>query len=173
MPQNKMMSKRNIAILSVAMILLCLVAIMLMFMLNNAHENFEDDVTVTVDGVTTSVLPVRSLALNPGVKKEYKVNVLCEASGHYYLYLDYEEVLDGGMKRFVNVTVMCEGYEEPVFVGPLTDLIDEDELITLDGDLNSQDPLQITIYYEMPLNTGNEAQGTSADFNIKLSVKKS
>ncbi len=168
-----MMSKRNIAILSVAMILLTLTAIMLMFLIDRAHENFDDDVTVTVNEVTTSSVPVRNLYLTPGDKKEYKVNVLCDASGHYNLYLDYREEHDGGMKPFVNVEIWCEGIEEIVYEGPLTDLLDGEEIITLDGDLNSRDPLEIKIYYEMPLTTGNEAKGTSADFNIILSIKKS
>ncbi len=173
MSENKMMSKRNITILSVAMILLCLVAVMLIFMLNEAHEGFEDDVTVTVNEVTTSSVPVRNLYLLPGDKKEYKVNVLCDASGHYNLYLDYEEEHNGGMKYFVNVEIWCEGIDEVVYEGSLTDLLDGEEIITLDGDLNSRDPLEIKIYYEMPLTTGNEAKGTSSDFNINLSIKKS
>ena len=173
MSQKFTLSKRNIAILSVAMILLCLIAIMLMLLLNRAHENFDEDVTVTVNEFTTSSVPVRNLYLTPGDKKEYKVGVLCEASGHYYLFLDYEEEHDGGMKHFVNVEIWCEGIDEVVYEGPLTDLLDGEEIVTLDGDLNSRDPLEIKIYYQMPITTGNEAKGTSADFNINLSIKKS
>ncbi len=172
------MTKRNIAILSVAMLLLTLIAIMLLFLLNRAHENFDDDVTVTVNSVTTSVVPVRNLHLYPGVSKEYKINLLCEASGRYDIFLDYEEVFNGGMKHFVNVSVMCEGKEGVIYKGPLTELLHEDEngdeniIITLDGYLDAKDPLEIKIIYEMPASIGNEAQGTSADFNINLSIKK-
>lgn len=169
------MTKRNIAILSVAMLLLTLIAIMLLFLINEAHEKFDDEVTVTVNNVTTSVVPVRNLQLYPGNSKEYKIDVLCRATGHYYLYLDYEEVFNGGMKHFVNVTVMREGMEGVIYKGPLTELLDEEEnvIISLDGNLDAKDPLEITIIYEMPVSIGNEAKGTSADFNINLSIKKS
>ena len=77
------------------------------------------------------------------------------------------------MKHFVNVEVWCEGMDEVAYEGPLVDLLDGEEIITLNGNLYSRDPLELKIYYEMPITTGNEAKGTSADFNINLSIKKS
>ena len=74
------------------------------------------------------------------------------------------------MKHCVDVTVKSDG--EVVYKGNLVELIDGKKTIEFDGELYAEDPVVITVCYEMPRNVGNEAQGTFADFDIRLKIEK-
>ena len=164
------MKSKSLNILLVSLLLLGLMSVMLIVFLIKAHEDFPHNITVSADGKTETVLEVRQLRLSPTEKKEYSVNLVCDASGSYHIYLDFLEIADGGMKDFVNVTVKCAGFT--VYEGDLKSLLDG-EVVTFDGVLESDDPLAVTICYEMPYEIGNEAQGTSADFDVRVRIKKS
>ena len=164
------MKNKSINMFIAAMVLLCLIAIMLIVFLHRAHENFDDAVTVKANGVTESVFKVRDLTLTPTDVKEYDVNLYCEATGDYKISLDYREIHDGGMKDYVRVQIIFG--EEVIYDGWLSDIIDKDIIVDFVGELHETDPLTLTFRYEMPRNIGNEAQGTSADFDIVLTAKK-
>ena len=165
------MKNRSINMLIAAFVLLGIFAFALAIFIQWAHERFEDGITVTENGVTEAVLKVRDLKLHPAESKEYTVNLRCEASGSYFIYLDYNETADGGMKGFVNVTVKYNG--EAVYEGSLSSLLDSEEIIEFEGVLEADDPQLLLINYEMPRDIGNEAQGTFSDFDIQLKIKKS
>ena len=164
------MKERSLNILLVGIMLLTLLAIMMVFFLYRADLKFENNITVTENGVTESVMKVKDLTLTPGAQRDYHVNLICDATGGYHFFIDYEEVYDGGMKDFVNVRIMFG--EQEVYYGRLKTLLDEGEIPTFDGILDHADPLVLSFYYEMPIETGNEAQGTCADFDIIITIKK-
>jgi hypothetical protein len=145
---------------------------MLITFLESVKQDFEDNIKVSEDGVTESVQQVRDLKLNPTESKEYRVDLVCAASGSYYIYIDYEEKEDGGMKPFVEVTVKLG--DEVVYEGSLAMLLEDGcEPIQLEGELHAEEPLPITVCYLMPREVGNEAQGTYADFDLHLKIEKS
>lgn len=164
------MKNRSVNILIVALLLLAVMSVVLIVFVEHAHDRFKENITVSADGVTESVQVVRDLKLSPTETKEYSVNLVCEASGDYYISIDYTEKQDGGMKSFVNVTVSLG--EEVMYEGSLIELLDADKVIDFEGTLEADDPLPVTIRYEMPYDVGNEAQGTTADFKVKFSIKK-
>ena len=165
------MKNKSINMLIVGLILLGLMAVMLIVFIEKAHDDFEKNITVNSDGVTESVLSVRNLKLTPTQKSEYSINLVCDASGSYHVSLVYEEKTDGGMKEFVNVLVKYD--EKIAYEGTLGALLDGHETIEFESELKSDDPVVITICYEMPYTVGNEAQGTYADFDICLKIEKS
>ena len=164
------MKTKSLNILIVAFCLLGIIAIMLIAFLEQAHEDFPNNITVSSEGTTETVLEVRDLQLTPTEKKEYAVNLVCDASGDYDISLDYQETRDGGMKPFVNVMVKCA--DTVVYEGKLSDLLDGSAVVEFAGTLEAKDPLVVTISYEMPYEIGNEAQGTSADFDVVLKIEK-
>lgn len=164
------MKKKSVNLLVTALLLLGAVAVVLFVFLGHAKEVFDDNLTVSADGETTHVMKVRDLRLNPADSREYTVNLLCEASGGYRITLDFEEKTDGGIKHFINVSVKCG--DETVYTGPLALLIDEGKTVEFLATLEADDPVPITIKYEMPYETGNEAQETYSDFNVKLTINK-
>lgn len=166
-----MMKAKSFGILVVAFILLAAISVTLIVFIEHARERFPEDITVHSEGVTESTLPVRDLRLNPSESKEYSVNLVCLASGSYHVALDFLETVDGGMKKFVNVHVSCDGVE--AFSGSLADLFHEGSLVEFETELHETEPVVITVKYEMPRETGNEAQGTYADFDVHLKITKS
>ncbi len=164
------MKNRSVNILIVSLLLLAAISVVFIVFIEYAHDKFGDDITVSENGVTESIKAVRDLRLNPTETKEYTVNLVCEASGDYYITLDYTEKQDGGMKSFVNITVSLG--EEVVYKGPIAELLNTEKVVEFEGTLEADTPLPVTICYEMPHDVGNEAQGTTADFNVKFSVKK-
>ena len=165
------MKAKTFGIFIVAFILLAAIAVSLYVLIAYAKEVFPENITVHSEGVTESILPVRDLRLNPSESKSYSVNLVCEASGLYLVTLDFIETLDGGMKDFVNVTVLSDGTE--VYSGALGKLISGEINAQFEAELSADDPVVITVLYQMPRGIGNEAQGTYSDFDVKLSVKKS
>ena len=168
------MKNRSINMLIVSLLLLGVFSVILTVFLWQAKEDFPKDITVDEGGVTETILAVRDLKLNPTESKEYSVNLFCAASGGYDISLDYEETVNGRLKQFVSVTIKAN--DTVVYEGGLMALLDGNEVIRFNGELrNKKDekPLVLTIIYHMPRSVGNEAQGTYADFDIHLSIKKS
>lgn len=163
------MKDRSFYILVTAILILCVMALMLIVFLNWADEEFEDSIMVEEKGVTETLIPVRDLTLTPGAKKEYHVNLICEATGVYFIHLDYQETHDGGLKEFVKVEIELGG--ELIYEGGLSELLDG-LVIETEGELVADDPIVATFRYEMPLEIGNEAQGTSSDFDIHIIINK-
>ena len=154
----------------VAFVLLALMSVMIITFIEDTHDNFEKNITVDADGVTEEVVAVRELMLLPTESKEYSINLVCAASGAYRIFLDYEEKADGGMKPFVDVVVKSD--DKVVYSGNLAELIDGKRTVEFEGELFAKDPLVVTVCYEMPGGVGNEAQGTFADFDVRLKIKK-
>ena len=164
------MKTKSLNILIVALLLLGLMSVTLIIFLNEAHENFPDSVVINADDRSESVYTVQNLRLTPTQAREYEVNLVCDASGSYNIFLEYEETYDGGMKDFVDVTVTC--HDRIIYQGPLSRLLNGDMRVEFEGELKSKDPLVVKIRYEMPKDTGNEAKGTSTDFDVRIIIEK-
>ncbi len=164
------MKNRSLNILIVALLLLACMAVVLIVFVEDVHRKFGENIAVSSDGVTESIKEVKDLMLNPTESKEYSVNLVCEATGKYAIALEFIEKIDGGMKNFVDVTVKLGA--DVVYEGSLAELLDGGERIEFEGTLEDDVPLPVSVCYMMPYDVGNEAQGTSADFNVKLTVEK-
>ncbi len=164
------MKNKGINILIVALLLLGAMSVMLIVFLGKAQEDFPEEITVSEDGVTEKIAAIRDLKLIPTESKEYSVDFICAASGKYEFSIEYEEIKDGGMKCFVAVEIELDG--DTVYEGTLAALLDTDTVVEFDGELHTSEPMTVLFTYEMPYDVGNEAQGTSSDFNIIFSVKK-
>ena len=164
------MNSRRISMLIVALLLLAAMAVVLVVFVQKAHEDFEDGITVSKDGVTEEVIKVRDLKLNPTDKTEYSINLTCLASGDFDIFFDFREKKDGGMKEFVDVTVSLG--DKRIYEGSLSKLLENGEVVEFEGYLEAKKPVVVTICYEMPQHIGNEAQGTYSDFDINVKVVK-
>ena len=164
------MNKKTVFIIISALLMLGLMASMLLMLMMKAHVNFPKNIKVREDGVTEDVFAIRDLQLCPTESKEYEIDLFCDASGDYNITMAYGERKQGTMKHYVDVVVKANG--ETVYQGKLSKLIDGKEIVSFDGTLLAEHPLTVTVTYTMPYETGNEAQGTSADFDIHLKIQK-
>lgn len=163
------MKNRSINLMISTLVLFAIFSVILLVFLWDAHERFPKEITVAEDGVVET-LSFRDLQLSPTESREYTVNLICAASGSYRVSLEYDETKDGGMKPFVNVAILCDGVTE--FEGNLGELLDGGVITSFMSELHATDPVEITFRYVMPREVGNEAQGTYADFDIHLAIKK-
>lgn len=163
------MKSKSFGIMIVGFVLLAFMAITMIFFIVRAHIQFHEDFAITVDGVTEKTLSVPSLQLVPGSQKDYDVHVKCEATGLYEVEVFYYEKHNGGLKNFVNAVMMLG--DEQVHEGALGELIDG-EPVKFDWTFEEDEEMTLTISYEMPIEIGNEAKGTSASFDVKLKITK-
>ena len=155
--------------LIISLLVIGIMATLLIVFLADAKEKFPKEITVEENGVTESILPIRDLMLNPTESREYSVNLFCRASGGYYIFLDFEETEDGGMKPFVDVAVKVDG--ELLYEGKLDALLAPDAAV-IEAELYADEPRVFAVTYTMPRDVGNEAQGTYSDFDLTLKIKK-
>ena len=164
------MKSKSITLLIFSFLLIGTMAVMLNVFLVQAHDDFRKSVKVGDEGIAEETVTVRGLSLSPTQSQEYEISMSCAASGSYDIALDYEETQDGGLKHHVIVSVYTGG--ERIYNGLLLDLLDNDTVVEFVGYLDDE-PLIIKVIYEMPYYIGNEAQGTFADFDVHINVKKS
>ena len=69
------MKAKSLGILVVALLLLTAISVTLVVFIEYAKEKFPEDITVSSEGVTESILPIRDLRLNPSESREYRVNL--------------------------------------------------------------------------------------------------
>ena len=164
------MKRKNIFILISSLLTLAAMASMLIVLMIVARRDFPKNIKVREDGVTEGIFTVRDLQLSPAQSRKYEVDLVCVASGDYNITIDYAEIFNGGMKHHVDVAGKANG--ETLYKGKLSKLIDGEETVSFDGVLKEKEPLTVTFVYMMPYETGNEAQGTSADFDVCFKIQK-
>ena len=153
----------------VTVIMLALVVVILLLLVQKKSCNTEDaDMTVKLksNGVTQETLEFEELGLYPGQEKEYTLLITCEETGVYTMDFIFVEVEDHGLKTYVDVSVTMDG--ETLESGKLDALL-SGEKFTLETETQ---PVEIRIVYSMSLEIGNEAQGVSALFNLKIEANK-
>ncbi|MBE5731257.1 MAG: hypothetical protein E7350_04845 [Clostridiales bacterium] len=163
------MKKKSLNILIVALAVVAIFGGMLAIYVNDAKDSFAESITVDSDGVTETVVSVNDLTLIPTQRKDYTLSLQSEIEGTFDVVLDCEETRDGGMKQFVFVTV--KSGDSVVYEGGLSDLLGDTDVM-FQVEIDSETAVQLTICYEMPESVGNEAQGTSADFDIHIRIEK-
>lgn len=164
------MKKRSSDVLLVALCLLAIVSSLLVMFIGNTHEEFEQNITVNQDGQTDSVVAIRNLTLNPNESKQYSVNLVCDLSGSYIVDIDFIEIDDGGMKQYVQTVVRRDGII--IFSGGLDELLNTDKILSFESVLNGRNPVVLTFEYIMPYEVGNDAQGTTSDFDVNIKITK-
>ena len=147
--------------------ILCLMAI-LGVVVWGFIENFFKDPSVDFDtGGVSEVVSVDGLALVPGKEREFSFQLKCRDSGEYQVGLMLTEKADGGLKPFVNVQVELDG--KTILNGNLEEIMGSSAIV-LDEYEFSRESVDLVITYMMPAEIGNEAMGTSADFDMHILI---
>lgn len=164
-----MIKTKSITLLLVSMVLISVMAISLIFYVEGDVPKLSETVTVSSDGVAEETLTVQSLTINPGETRECNVFLRCELSGGFLVKVTFDEIADNGLKSFVDVIVYID--DEAVYDGTLSDLL-AGTAVSFLVNLDAETPSILKIKYIMPVDTGNDAQGTTASFYIKIKIEK-
>ena len=122
---------------------------------------------VEIDGETSVLLSADKPNLKPGESYYYTVILACKTEGRYEITLQFEEIKKGGLENYVNVETSCNG---TVHHNALNALLESEDGITFICELKKSPATEIKILYSMPVEVGNEAQGTELDFNVSLTA---
>ena len=163
-----MIKIKSLASLVVALLLLSVMAIILIFYVEEDLPRLCETVTVTSDGVLEETLVVDALTINPGDKRECVIFLKSELDTDFDVTLKFEESFDGGLKPFIDVEIFSG--DERVYIGVLAELL-SGQAVEFNEDLSNQ-PTLLKIIYKMPVQTGDEAQNTTASFYIRLKIQK-
>ena len=133
-------------------------------------DNFFKDPELEFDseGISETV-SINGLAMIPGDVREYSFDLKCRESGEYSVGLKLIEKADGGLKKFVDVSVFLDGNE--ILSGKLSDVMGTASTVLKDYEFG-RESVDLVITYSMPSEVGNEAMGTHADFDLQLLISE-
>lgn len=159
------MKVKRILLIALALVILLGIVLVVLLLVNN--DKIVKNIKLKEEGVTKEKLAFSANGLHPGDEKEYTLNITSKVAGKYSIHFDFIEDKDGLLKSFIDVTLT---YGEQSYTYSLAELLDGQ---TVDFVCEvSNDPAVITVKFVMPIETGNEAQGTYADFFADLTIER-
>ncbi len=135
-----------------------------LFITINDINYLNKNTVINVNGETNLTLKAEINGLYPGKTEDYVVSFASDNENDYFITLNFKGSNDGKLKNFIKVEIKTEN---SVINKTLLELLNG-ELISLGIGVK-----EITISYTMPIDVGNEAQGTSISFNVEIEAKVS
>lgn len=151
---------------------ICLI-IILGFVVWMIVNNFSDDKEVDFDAEGFhETVSIEGLALVPGDERDYSFKLKCRDKGEYQVGLRMVEKPegDGGLKEFINVKIVLD--DKVLYEGSLKEVLLGEAVIYGEPVSFSRESVDLVITYAMPIEVGNEAMGTFADFDMTLMVSE-
>lgn len=156
------MNKRLKPILILVCVVMAFTGIVIWAVLQD-QNNLKERTVIKLNGETSKTLKAELSGLYPGNEQEYKIILNGELAEDYEITLNFSnDENSGALENYLIVTITTK---DVTIQKQLKELLDG-EKIELGGNAN-----EITIVYAMPEDTGNEAQGATADFYINLTAK--
>lgn len=153
--------------LYIILILVCVVTAFTGVIMWGALQEQQAELTenpgIEVSGETEKTIKAELTGFYPGDKQEYNITLIGEMSEDYVVTLTFRNDKNvGGLEDFLTVTIKTK---EVTIEKQLKEVLNG-EKIELGNNAN-----EITIAYAMSEETGNEAQGTTAEFYIDLTAE--
>lgn len=127
------------------------------------QNTLKEHTVIELNGETSKTLKADLTGFYPGSEREYAITLTGEFAENYEITLNFRnDKHSGELENYLTVTITTKNV---TIQKQLKELLDGEE-IELGNDAN-----EITITYVMPEDTGNEAQGATADFYIDLTAK--
>ncbi len=164
-----MIKTKSINLLMVALLLTSILSGCFLFYITGEETKLSETITVSVDGVLNETLTVEDLEINPGEEREWNIFLKSHVGGEFETSVSFEELADNGLKQFVDVAVYYN--DQTVYDGTLTDLL-SGNTVSFNNELDESNSNVLKIIFKMPIETGNEAQNTTADFYVKVEIAK-
>ena len=126
------------------------------------------EVSVTV-GSDTTYEKEFDLKLSPSESGEYLFRLKAKRQSLYEISLCFNELRDAGMKALTDVRITVE--DRVLFEGKMEELLKDGKSVIFDFEPKDDNGVALKIVYSMSDRVGNEAMGTSVDFNMVLTSK--
>lgn len=151
-----------------AMSVLILLTCFLLYYLRNTQRN-TPTITLTENGIVNTELKTDFGTLLPGQSSEYTLNFNCKDKGTYRFSFAYTAKEKSPLASYVTVEV--KSGEESKASGNLGDLLSGETLLAT-YTFTETATGSLTVRYTMDSDVGDEAQGASLDFDLRLTVEK-
>lgn len=163
---NLKSKKDKILFISISSIIVLsiLVIFMPMIFLNIYKTNF---IITSNEPISDNVITISNLNIEPGTSKTSFIKFKCQVAGNYNIKLDLEEKGIGYLKKYLTITIKKDG--KIYYQDSLEDALKNND-IYVTKEFAKDEEVQLDIIYTMPLDVGNEAQGSSVDFDIKILI---
>lgn len=153
--------------LYIILILVCVVTaftgVIMWGVLQEQQAELTENTVIEVSGETEKTVKAELTGFYPGDKQEYNITLKGEMSEDYLVTLTFRDDKNAdGLENYLTVTIKTK---EVTIEKQLKEVL-SGEKIELGSNAN-----EITIIYAMSEETGNEAQGTTADFYIDLTAE--
>lgn len=161
--------KSTMLLMLVAFCIAAMTGMGIIYYTQTAKDGFElgESVTLRPEGETTITQEVAELSLIPGTSQSYSVEMKCMAENTYAINVSFTETGSSSLRGFAFV----EAYLDGILLGKasLDDLLGG---MTFDTEckLYASSAAVLELRYNMPLEIGNEAEGTVASFDVNISV---
>ncbi len=154
-------SNRLMYVIIIISIVLTLTGVVIWRILQN-NGNLEENTVIEINGETSKTLKADIKGLYPGQTVDCLVSLTGDVAEDYLVSLKFFGDDGGELKKYVLVEIATNN-------GSIEKSLQE----LLNGEVVSlgQGITEITISYTMPIDTGDEAQGTSVVFYVELNAK--
>ena len=134
-----------------------------------ATEEERSVIEVKLESGKTQSVEFKAFSLVPGEQKEYKVSLESGSVKKYDLSLEFIETKEKSpnLKDFARVKVISN---DTVICDELLAEAFEKENVTLHVDVAASQNTELTVVYYLPIDVGNEAKNTEAEFELLLTA---
>ncbi len=162
--------KKSISIFILGLGVLILTGLIMFVVITSLQNEFVRSIRLQAGGITQEKMEITGLNLKPGDMREYELNYSCSGGGKYDLTYVFKPTKTGGLEPYIVVEI--ENGDRKVTV-PLSKLLEADNKIEFTLYLDEKLKDTVFLRLKMPVEVGNEAQGTVTDFLVLMTAKHS
>ncbi len=158
-----MSSKKATAMIIFVVMVLATLAIVLVIWYDRSQQTVVDDATVILDGETQKELDVTLSDFLPGDSKSYTVQIKNGKEEPITVTTSFEKTGTDTLAPFIDVEICIDG--EKADSAKLSEYL-QGKTIVFPDEFVAGSTHEIQITYSMSIEVGDEAQRTTADFNV-------
>ncbi len=163
------MSKKTSYILILSLVVVTMVGIVVGVWSYVSQDKFINEQTIVLNEQPQTEMEVNLSGICPGMSMSYKIHLKANEGDYFDITLDFTKTGTDSLAQFVDVEVRLGG--EKIESAKLSEYLNGKQVaFPLEYDDTSE--IDIEIVYSMGLEVGDDAQNTTADFNIVLSAKR-
>ncbi len=158
---------RRLMIILLAVTCLCVAFFVIATAVTCSKDGFKKEIVLVQDGTTVDSMQIKDLSVHPGKSVDYQVYLKTGVTGSYRVQMNFKEKVDGGLKQFIVASVKSN---QLVVLEEKLDKVLSDKIVVFNCNITADKPYVLDIKYLMPEQTGNEAMGTNASFDIEFTI---
>ncbi len=163
------MSKRTSYILILSLVAITMIGIIIGVWSYVSQDKFVNEKTIVLNEQPQTEMEVSPSGLCPGMSVSYKIHLRANEGDSFGITMDFKKTDTDSLAQFVDVEVRLSG--EKIDSAKLSEYLGGKQ-ITFPIEFDGTSEIDIEIVYSMGIDVGDDAQNTTADFNIVLSAKK-